>query len=184
MPTYEIVIAGFGGQGILFAGEALVRAAMREGRQATWMPSYGPEQRGGTARCTVVISDGPIASPLVADPPAAIVMNRPSMDHFEPLVRPGGLLVVNRSLVDRPAARTDIRVTYVAADAIAAGIGAPRAANMVALGAYLGVELAVELESLWAAIEEMAPDHVETNTRAVLQGVAASRAPAAVVPHG
>src|SRR3990172_7064822 len=101
----EIVIAGFGGQGILFAGQVLAYAAMDAGKEVTWIPSYGPEMRGGTANCTVIISDEEIGSPLVRNPRCAIAMNLPSLDKYEPLVAPGGLLVVNSSLTTRPATR-------------------------------------------------------------------------------
>src|SRR3989304_6821503 len=104
----EIVIAGFGGQGILFAGQVLAYAAMDAGKEVTWIPSYGPEMRGGTANCTVIISDEQIGSPLVLNPRGAIAMNLPSFDKYEPLVVPGGALIVNASLVNRPVRRPDL----------------------------------------------------------------------------
>ncbi len=136
---YEVVFAGFGGQGVMLIGQLLANAAMMQGKEACWMPSYGPEMRGGTANCTVVVSDEPIGSPVVPAPGAAVVMNRPSMDKFEPMLKPGGLLVVNSSLIDRKASRTDIDVIYVDANHLAEHtIKSPRSANMVALGAYIG----------------------------------------------
>lgn len=126
----EIVISGFGGQGALFAGQLLAYAAMDEGRRVTWIPSYGPEMRGGTAHCTVIISDEDIGSPLVRRPTAAIVMNMPSLDKYEPLSTPGGVLVVNTSLTTRRAGRADIHVVEAPANAIARGRRCPVATTV------------------------------------------------------
>jgi 2-oxoglutarate ferredoxin oxidoreductase subunit gamma len=133
----EIIFAGFGGQGIMFAGQVLSYAAMEQGKEVTWIPSYGPEMRGGTANCTVTIADEEIGSPLVKNPPAALVMNLPSLDKYEPLVKPGGVLVINTSMVDRPPARSDILNLSVPCNTIAEEIGDRRLANMVAVGALL-----------------------------------------------
>ena len=134
----EIIIAGFGGQGVLFGGQVLAVAAMDAGREVTWIPSYGPEMRGGTCNCTVVLSNRQVGSPVTNRPHGAIVLNLQSIDKFEPLVRPGGILVVNTSLINRPAVRTDLVVVPVAANQIAQDAGNAKAANMVALGAFLG----------------------------------------------
>ncbi len=134
----EVIIAGFGGQGVLFAGQLLAYSAMDEGKAVTWIPSYGPEMRGGTANCTVVISDEEIGSPFVKNPTAVIAMNLPSLDKFENLVAPGGVLVVNASMVDRPVAREDITVVNIPANDIAESLGSSRSSNMVLLGALLG----------------------------------------------
>ena len=134
----EIIFAGFGGQGVLTAGKFLAEAAMDEGKEVCWMPAYGPEMRGGTCNCTVVLSDRQVGSPVTNRPHGAIVLNLQSIDKFEPLVRPGGILVVNTSLINRPAVRTDIIVVPVAANQIALDAGSAKAANMVALGAFLG----------------------------------------------
>jgi 2-oxoglutarate ferredoxin oxidoreductase subunit gamma len=158
MATHEIVIAGFGGQGILFLGEVLARAALHEDRHVTWLPAYGPEQRGGTANCTVVISDQPIASPVVADPTLLIVLNRPSLDRFEPRVRRGGLIVLDRTMVDRAPARTDVEVIAIPATAVAGDLGSSRAANVVILGAVLAVVPVVSVESARIALDEMVHD--------------------------
>jgi 2-oxoglutarate ferredoxin oxidoreductase subunit gamma len=123
---------------VLFAGQLLAYAAMDEGKQVTWIPSYGPEMRGGTANCTVIISDEEIGSPLVSHPQAVIAMNRPSLDKYEPLVKPDGVLVVNTSMVDRKTTRTDIKVVEVDANAMAEKLGDKRMSNMVLLGALLG----------------------------------------------
>ena len=105
----EIIIAGFGGQGVLFAGQLLAYAAMDEGREVTWIPSYGPEMRGGTANCTVIIADEEIGSPLVRNPQAVIAMNLPSLDKYEPTIGPNGVMVINASMINRSPTRTDIR---------------------------------------------------------------------------
>jgi 2-oxoglutarate ferredoxin oxidoreductase subunit gamma len=139
----EIILAGFGGQGIMFAGQILSYASMDTGKQVTWIPSYGPEMRGGTANCTVVISDEEIGSPLVQYPPVALAMNLQSLDKYEPLMRKGGTLVVNSSMVDRPAKRDDITAIFVPANDIAEEIGDKRLANMVAIGALLAVAIPV-----------------------------------------
>lgn len=157
MATTELIIAGFGGQGILFLGELLVRAAVIEGKNATWMPAYGPEQRGGTATCTVVIADEPIGSPVVFDPPVAVVMNRPSLDKFEPRVRPGGLLIVNASMVDRPVTRPDLRVIAIDAVREATALGDARAANMVLAGALLASTGMLSGDAVRQALCELIP---------------------------
>lgn len=152
----EILIAGFGGQGVLFAGQLLAYAAMDEGKQVTWIPSYGPEMRGGTANCTVIISDEVIGSPLVLHPQAVIAMNLPSLDKYEPAVKPGGVLVINTSMVDRKATRKDIRVIEVDANKVAEKLGDKRMSNMVLLGALLS-QLDVMPE---AAIEKALQAHL------------------------
>src|SRR5512135_1197438 len=134
----EVIFAGFGGQGVLFAGQVLAYAAMDAGYDVTWMPAYGPEMRGGTCNCTVVMSDRQVGSPISSRPHAIIVLNLQSIDKFEPLVRPGGVMVMNTSLINRPAVRSDITVVPVACNQIAVEAGSAKAANMVALGAYIG----------------------------------------------
>jgi 2-oxoglutarate ferredoxin oxidoreductase subunit gamma len=153
MACEDVVMAGFGGQGLLAIGKILAKAAMEEGRQVTWMPSYGPEMRGGTANCAVVVDDEPIGSPMVHRMRSALVMNKQSIDKFEPDVHPGGLLIVNTSLIDRKAARDDLRVIYVAATELAEKEGTTKAANMVMLGAYVGATKIVKAETVEHAIE-------------------------------
>src|SRR5580765_4158206 len=131
----EIIIAGFGGQGVLFAGQLLAYAGLAERRHVTWIPSYGPEMRGGTANCTVVISDEEIGSPLIRRPSAAVVLNPPSMERYAPLVKPGGVLVLDSALIAETCGRDDIRQLRLPASDIAAGLGFPRVANMVLIGA-------------------------------------------------
>jgi 2-oxoglutarate ferredoxin oxidoreductase subunit gamma len=134
----EIIMAGFGGQGVLLIGKMLAYAGMKAGNEVTWMPAYGPEMRGGTCNCTIVMSDKPVGSPITRSPHALIVLNLPSLDKFEGSVRPGGVIVVNTSLINRLPRRTDVTVIPVAANEIAQEAGTPKAANMVAFGAYLG----------------------------------------------
>jgi 2-oxoglutarate ferredoxin oxidoreductase subunit gamma len=134
----ELILAGFGGQGVLLIGKLLAYAGMKAGLEVTWMPAYGPEMRGGTCNCTVVLSDRQVGSPVSNRPHGAIVLNLQSIDKFEPLVRPGGILVYNTSLINRAASRADIVAVPVAANQIALDAGSGKAANMVALGAFLG----------------------------------------------
>ena len=133
----KMFFAGSGGQGTLAIGQMIAKAAMDEGREVTWLPSYGPEMRGGTANCTVVVSDKPIACPLINEADLLVVMNLPSLLKFESLVSPGGLLIVNSSLVPEKATRDDIRVCYIPANEEAMALGNDKAANMVILGAIL-----------------------------------------------
>lgn len=137
MSETSVVIAGFGGQGVLFAGQLLAYAGMENGRFVTWIPSYGPEMRGGTANCTVIISDRPIGAPIVTAPDIAIVLNQPSFDKYEPLVKPGGLLVINSSLVNALATRNDIETAAVPADMLAEQFGTRQMLNVAMLGAML-----------------------------------------------
>ena len=133
----EITIAGFGGQGVLFGGQLLAYAGMDAGKNVTWIPSYGPEMRGGTANCTTVISDEEIGSPFVHYPTAVVAMNRPSLDKYEDMVKQGGVLIVNTTILDRKVKRNDIRVVEVDAGTIADKIGDIRMTNMVLMGALL-----------------------------------------------
>lgn len=153
----EIIIAGFGGQGVLFAGQLLSYAAMDEGREVTWIPSYGPEMRGGTANCTVVIADEEIGSPLVQNPQAVIAMNLPSLDKYEPSVRPGGVLVVNTSLANRPTNRQDIRCVAIPGSEIAEELGDRRMTNMVLLGGLLANLPVLSMEAIERALQAHLP---------------------------
>ncbi len=133
----EVVIAGFGGQGVLFAGQILAYAAMDAGKEVTWIPSYGPEMRGGTANCTVVIADEEIGSPLVRNPSGVISMNLPSLDKYEHLIIPEGTIIVNASLVNRKLVRDDLKSVYIPANEIAESLGEKRLANIILLGALI-----------------------------------------------
>lgn len=177
MAYSDVVLAGFGGQGLMAIGKLLAKAAMLEGRQVTWLPSYGPEMRGGTANCVVVVSDEPVGSPFVQHAHAAVVMNRPSFDKFAPLVLAGGTLLVNTSLIDAPCPRADVQLVAVPANALAEQAGAPKAANMVMLGAYLRACPVVQPQTAAACIEKSfagKPAAVaEGNLRAFWLGVGA-----------
>jgi 2-oxoglutarate ferredoxin oxidoreductase subunit gamma len=169
----DVIMAGFGGQGILLIGKMLAYAGMREGKEVSWLPSYGPEMRGGTANCTVVISDRPVGSPVIRSPRAVVAMNLPSLDKFEPDIRPGGLLVINRSLINRSASRDDLTVVEVPANEIANELGNRRGANMVALGAYLGATEAVSVEGIIEVIRETfaaKPQVIDVNITALKRG--------------
>ena len=148
-----VIFAGFGGQGILLSGKVLARAGMDQGLEVTWLPSYGPEMRGGTANCTVVLSDKPIGSPIVDAPQALVAMNLPSLDRFEPRVGAGGIIVYNSSLIHRDLARDDVTGIPVPVNDIARELGNVRVINMVALGALLRAQAVVPLQ---AAVEAMA----------------------------
>ncbi len=153
----EIIIAGFGGQGVLFAGQVVAYAAMDSGKEVTWIPSYGPEMRGGTANCTVVIADEEIGSPLVQYPPYAVALNLPSYDKYEPVMRTGGVLVVNQSMVDRGPKRSDITTIMVPANEIAEEIGDKKLTNMVVVGALVATMPELTLEAVEAALKGHLP---------------------------
>jgi 2-oxoglutarate ferredoxin oxidoreductase subunit gamma len=173
---YSVVLSGFGGQGILFAGQLLCYAGMAAGWEVTWIPSYGPEMRGGTANCTVVISDEAIGSPLIRNPLIAVVMSPEAKIKYEPLVQPGGFLVVNTSLVREPPARTDLHPIEVPASDLATELGNVRMANVVMLGALLGVRPIVELDTVEQVLEKQLQGNkrrfVEPNRRALCAGAA------------
>jgi 2-oxoglutarate ferredoxin oxidoreductase subunit gamma len=137
--TERVIIAGFGGQGVILAGKLLAYTGMMEGKNVSHIPSYGVEMRGGTANCAVIISDREIASPLVVHPTSLIVMNKPSLLKFEDLVKSGGRIIVNESLIDRKVTRQDIAVLYVPANNMAEEAGSGRSGNMVMIGAWLAV---------------------------------------------
>jgi len=170
----EILIAGFGGQGVLFAGQLLAYAAMDNGHEVTWIPSYGPEMRGGTANCTVIISDEEIGSPMVRHPQALIVMNLPSLDKYEPTLAKGGLLLINSSVINRSARRTDIRSIQIPGNAISETIGDRRMTNMVMLGGLLANLPVLPLEAIEKALKEHLPERhhrlLPLNYQALRQG--------------
>ncbi len=153
----EIMIAGFGGQGALFAGQLLAFAGMDAGYVVTWIPSYGPEMRGGTANCTVIIADEEIGSATVRNPKAALVLNLPSLDRYESLVVPGGLLVANSSLINRDFIRTDLQAFMVPANEIAESIGNKRLTNMVMLGAMVEKLPVLSMDALKKALQDHLP---------------------------
>ena len=154
MDTTSVVMAGFGGQGLLLAGKVLAHAAMGAGMEVSWLPSYGPEMRGGTANVTVCLSSRPIGSPLVGRCSGLVVMNQPSLDKFAPRVRPGGVIAVDTSMVPKGPERTDCVVVSVSARDVARAAGADRSANFVMLGAWLGATDVVPLAAIEAAIAD------------------------------
>ena len=154
----EIIISGFGGQGTLFSGQLLAYAAMDSGHHVTWIPSYGPEMRGGKARCTVIVADEEIGSPLVRRPSAAIVLNIPSMEAFEPAIKPGGVLVVNSSLIPQKSERDDIRVIYAPATNMAIELGNARLANVICLAALVEATDVVALDAVRQALSDHLPE--------------------------
>ncbi len=171
--SLHVKIAGFGGQGVLFAGVILADAGMRAGRHVSWLPSYGPEMRGGTANCHVVISEKRIGSPLVSQAEVLIAMNRPSLEKFQQEVRPGGLILYNRSLISGVALREDVRLVPVPATEIAEGLGSSKVANVVMLGAYLGCAGFLPEEMILSALNAKAKsrkDIAELNVRALRAG--------------
>lgn len=151
----KIVIAGFGGQGIVLAGNIIARACVIEGKHVAGMASYGAEMRGGTANATVVISDNEIASPFVDRPDIAMILNQPSFDKFENKIADNGLVVVNSSLITRDAERDDLDVVCVEADDIAKWLGNVRVANVVALGAFIAKTRILKMSSISKAIEQL-----------------------------
>ncbi|MEH6906028.1 2-oxoacid:acceptor oxidoreductase family protein [Neobacillus drentensis] len=170
----EIIIAGFGGQGVMSMGQLLAYAGMLEGKGVSWLPSYGPEQRGGTANCAVVISDEPVGSPLITMPSTAIVLNNPSFDKFEPKVRPGGLLIIDSSLVVRISDRKDLKIIELNATDMANDLGNARVANMILLGAFLEqTKIVTEdsvIESLKKVLSEDKHHLLDINKQALKKG--------------
>lgn len=151
----RVVMAGFGGQGVMSMGQLLTYAGMIENKNVSWLPSYGPEMRGGTANCNVMVSDSPIGSPIVTEATAAIVMNLPSLDKFEDDVVEGGNLLINSSLIEKKAKRDDLNKYYIPANELAVELGNAKVANMVMLGAYLELTKAVKIESIVEALKKV-----------------------------
>jgi len=175
----EVVFAGFGGQGVMIAGQILAHSAMEEGYNVVWLPSYGPEMRGGTANCSVVVSDRPIASPIVPTPGAAVVMNNPSLEKFGATVRPGGVIIINNSLINVQCERDDVSKVELPANEIAIELGSGKAANMVVLGAYVGATGAVSIELLKQFMRKKfaaKPQFVDLNMNALQEGYDRARA--------
>ena len=172
---YDVIISGFGGQGVMIIGNLLAYAAMKEGRYVTYLPIYGVEMRGGTANCTVVISSKEIGSPVVERPHAAIVMNLPSLIKYEPRILPKGLLLINSSLIDlKETSRKDIEILPIPVNDIAIDNGNPKLANMVALGAFIEktklVRMASLLESFEKVLDERYHHLIPSNIKAIEVG--------------
>ncbi len=176
----KVIMAGFGGQGIMAIGKILAYAGMLENKEVSWLPSYGPEMRGGTANCAVIVSDKPVGSPVITnDATAALVLNLPSLDKFENDVVPGGKILVNSSLIDKKVTRTDVEAYYIDANKIAADLGNAKTVNMVMLGAYLELFKPVSLETvLHAFLKVFGEDKAKLlplNEKALLAGAEAVR---------
>lgn len=171
----QLIIAGFGGQGILFAGKLLAQSAMLEGKHVTSFPSYGAEIRGGTVNCTVIISEDMIGSPAVRSPSSLLIMNEASMERFEPRLKPKGLLIMNTSLIKNPPKRSDIEIIKIKATEIAKELGSGQAANMVMLGALIGRTRIINPQTISNALKEITPGHrkniIPLNENALKKGL-------------
>ena len=169
--THEILIAGFGGQGILFAGKFLAYKGLQEGRQVSWLPSYGPEMRGGTANCSVILSDEPVGSPIVSAPNVLMVMNLPSLDKYENACVPGGIILLDTTLVTRMPVREDVKVFPVPATKMAADSGLTTLANMIMVGKMIKESQAVSYDSLRDAMAKVVSakhqDLIDANMKAI-----------------
>ncbi len=174
MSTTNMLIAGFGGQGILFSGKFLAYKGLTEGKEVSWLPSYGPEMRGGTASCSIIISDAPVGSPIVSNPDVLIAMNLPSLDKYEDAVVPGGKIFVDSTLIDRKVNRTDVEVYYIPSTQLASDNNMPTLANMIIAGKFLAVTDSFEEESVNAALKKVISakraDMLDTNLKAMQIG--------------
>ena len=174
MRENQIVIAGFGGQGLLFSGKILAYGGLLEERQLSWLPSYGPEMRGGTANCSVILSDREVGSPIVDHPDILMVMNTPSLDKYESAVAPNGKIFIDSSLVTRKVEREDVEVYYIPATEMAHEMGAPTLANMILLGALVAQTACISEETLDAALLKVVPprkaDLIDLNRKALALG--------------
>ena len=174
----ESIFAGFGGQGVMLMGQLLAYSGMYEGKNTTYVPSYGPEMRGGTANCSVVVSDELIGSPVISVPNIVVAMNRPSMENFEGMIQSGGTLFYNSSLIDVKPKRTDIKVVAIPANEIATELGSSRVANMVVLGAILKSTTVVHIDTVMKVLQEKVltgkkKDLVAVNRKAIEKGMEA-----------
>ncbi len=177
--TKRYLFAGFGGQGMLLIGKFVAMACMLEGKHVSWLPSYGPEMRGGTANCSVIVSDEPIGSPIIHEADAIVAMNLPSMLKFESEVKPGGVLVVNSSLIDRKCDRDDIKVVYLDANHIAESVHNPKGANVAILGALMQATEVCDTDKMIEAIRielgERKAKFLEGNKAALAAGMEAAK---------
>lgn len=176
MKTTEILIAGFGGQGSLFAGKLLAIASLKKGLEVTWLPSYGPEMRGGTANCSVIISDSPIGSPIVQHPDVLIALNKPSFEKYEKATKPGGIILTDANLVDIRSERDDVKVFYINASDIARECGHQNLPNIVLLGKALKETGLFTAEDIWEGILTLLPEDRASarvkNMKAIYAGMA------------
>ena len=171
----NLICSGFGGQGALTVGKFLAKASMKEGRNVTWLPSYGPEMRGGTANCSVILSDNEVASPVVGVPDVLIAFNQPSIDKFERAIAKGGVLIYNSDMCPRGATRDDIKIIGVPMSTIATDLGNMKVVNMVSIGVFIAAIKAVKFESiesdLTAFLQKKAPKLLELNLQAIKKGM-------------
>lgn len=171
MAHQEMIFAGFGGQGILSMGKFVAYAGMDENMSVSWLPSYGPEMRGGTANCSVILTDDSIGSPIVTDPTTVVVMNRPSLDKFENTLVPGGVLIMDSDLITREPERKDIEVIKIPAQTVAAEVGSTKIANMILLGALIEKTKIVPMEALLKALKDHGKEKFyELNKNALEKG--------------
>lgn len=172
--THSFLIAGFGGQGLLFAGKFLAIKGMNEGKEISWLPSYGPEMRGGTASCSVIVSDDPVGSPIVDHPDVLMVMNLPSLDKYEKAVAPGGMIFLDSSLIGRKVERTDVKVFYIPATKMAGEQGVSTLANMILTGKILKELDEFDEESIKSALNKVVsakhPEMFDFNMKALALG--------------
>jgi 2-oxoglutarate ferredoxin oxidoreductase subunit gamma len=171
---HEIICAGFGGQGVLSMGSIIAYAGMIEGKEVSWMPSYGPEMRGGTANCIVIVSDARISSPIITKFDSAIVLNQPSLDKFESAVKPGGLLLYEQSTIIHPPTRNDIDIVCIAAIEEADKLKSKLVANMILVGAFLEKRPIVKMETIVSTLKKVLPEHrhhmIPVNEQALKRG--------------
>ena len=174
MAYTQILIAGFGGQGVLFAGKVLAYKGLTEDKQISWLPSYGPEMRGGTANCSVIVSDTPVGSPIVSEPDILMVMNLPSLDKYESAVKAGGCVVVDSTLIEREVERTDISAHYIPATKMARELGIPTLANMIMIGKVIRETGVVNMDGLREALSKTVSakhqDLIDANLKAIEAG--------------
>ena len=174
MNTKNILLSGFGGQGILFAGKFLAYKGMFEGKEVSWLPSYGPEMRGGTASCSVIISDEKVGSPIVSNPNILVAMNLPSLDKFESSVEKGGIIIADSTLIERKVMRDDVTTYYVPATKLASDNGFPTLANMIIVGKLLDILGEADEENIASLIKKIIPpkhaDMAEVNLKAIKIG--------------
>lgn len=171
----EMIMAGFGGQGVMLMGQLMTYAGMLEGKHVSWMPAYGPEMRGGTANCSVIISSELVGSPIVGEPDLVVAMNLPSLDKFESMIHPGGKLLINSSLIEKSASRKDITIFLVPCNEIAQEIGNAKVANMVMVGAVIAASGSVKMESVLKVLSEKIfknkPELMPMNEEAIRRGM-------------
>ena len=174
MSTKQMLLSGFGGQGILFAGKFLAYKGLTDGKQVSWLPSYGPEMRGGTASCSVIISDEAVGSPIISNPDILVAMNLPSLDKFEKSVVSGGIILADSTLIERKVLRDDVTVYYIPATRLASENGFPTLANMILMGKLLEVLGGFNAEDVKATLSKVISakraDMLETNLKAMQIG--------------